>query len=775
MKTFWTLALLILLSVPVAFGQSLDRLVPHSLEQAAQADEPQVLHVTDQLMNSPEGIAARAAFRALKAQGWQPPAHKSTVALGDTMTFKVVNIEENMFENIDFKLMAEADRFLVWVELAELDNGNVDDDVIDEVVDAMGNQTPAGSINPNEGVIVNDEQIFGQPPNIDGDGKSDILLVDVRDGYDPEVGGGYVVGFISPNDLPGRGGNNRDVLYLDTFPSLDSRGVELLGETAAHEYQHLIHLNYDTNEDVLVNEGLAEWAEVANGYDGRTIRYLSEPLKYNVNMLRWSGNSSTLVGDDYQRGGLLTSYFAERIGVFNTGAITRQSANGAGGYSDALTAASAAFSLEDLLMDFHIANFLNDTNLDPRYGYTIPQRTSVRAAPTATFDARVATETPATSLSILPGAVQYYVWEQVTDLAVLLEEGTGAAGLSTTALLFQDGSFETRTVAPGQTTFMGDYSRIVLVMVNNSIIGPNVNLTLSADWLIEQSFQEEAFVFDDGSIADDFPVFTGLGATSMQATRFVVTPNAVLSKVAIAPYFEDVFDDALPTSSRDYTLTVWESDGNGLPGEVLFSLDVPNPPGNEFTTFNFSPEIDLADYQAQLSNLPDTVFVGMANRGTDQNHLILAMSESNVDENNAFVLLEGTWRQLWDLGYTPEGGERIEFDGLTLPIRATFLIPTGPVANEDEAEVPERIALSQNYPNPFNPSTTIEFALPQTAPVRLAIYDVLGREVAVLVDGVQPAGRHQVQVDARRWSSGMYFYTLASGGQQQTQRMVLVK
>ncbi|HMB90796.1 MAG TPA: T9SS type A sorting domain-containing protein, partial [Rhodothermales bacterium] len=750
---------------------------PRSLEQAAKADQsPQVLHITDQLMNSPEGLAARAAFRELKAQGWQPPVNKSTAAIGDTMTFKVVNIEENMFENIDFKLMAEEDRFLVWVELAELDNGNVSDEVVDEVVNAMGNQTPAGSINPNEGVIVNDEQIFGQPPNVDGDGKSDILLVDVRDGYDPGVGGGYVVGFISPSDLPGRGGNSRDILYLDTNPSLTSRGIELLGETAAHEYQHLIHLNYDTNEDTWVNEGLAEWAEVANGYNGRTIRYLNEPLKYNVNLLRWSGNSSALVGDDYQRGGLFTSYIAERIGVFETGAITREPAFGADGYRDALTAANAAFSLEDLLVDFHIANFVNDTSLDPRYGYTISQRTSVQATPTAVFDARVATETPATSLSILPGAVQYYAWDQVTDLAVLLEGGSGVSGLSTTALLVQNGSFEARTVDLGQTTFAGDYDRIVLVMVNNSIVGPNVNLTLSADWLIEQSFQEESFVFDDGTIADDFPVFTGLGAETMQATRFVVSPHAVLSKVAIAPYFEDVFDEALPTSSRDYILTVWGSDENGFPGDVIFSLEIPDPPGNEITTFNFSPEIDLADYQAQLSNLPDTIFIGMANRGADQNHLILAMSVSNVDENNSFVLLDGTWRQLWDLGYTPDGQtERVEFDGLTLPIRASFLVPTGPVANEDEAEVPERIALSQNYPNPFNPTTTIAFALPQTAPVRLAVYDVLGREVAVLVDGVQPAGTHQVQIDARRWSSGMYFYTLEANGQQQTQRMVLVK
>ena len=94
---------------------------------------------------------------------------------------------------------------------------------------------------------------------------------------------------------------------------------------------------------------------------------------------------------------------------------------------------------------------------------------------------------------------------------------------------------------------------------------------------------------------------------------------------------------------------------------------------------------------------------------------------------------------------------------------------------EETDEVPGAFALSPNYPNPFNPETTIPFLLPQQGHVRLSVYDVLGREVAVLVDGVRTAGRHQAHFDASRLASGVYFYHLAADGFRQTRTMVLLR
>jgi len=92
-----------------------------------------------------------------------------------------------------------------------------------------------------------------------------------------------------------------------------------------------------------------------------------------------------------------------------------------------------------------------------------------------------------------------------------------------------------------------------------------------------------------------------------------------------------------------------------------------------------------------------------------------------------------------------------------------------------QAELPERLELAKNFPNPFNPSTAIGYSLPEETRVRLSVYDLLGRRVAVLVDQQQEAGRHQVNWDASQFASGVYLYRLETEGHALTRRMTLVK
>jgi len=84
-------------------------------------------------------------------------------------------------------------------------------------------------------------------------------------------------------------------------------------------------------------------------------------------------------------------------------------------------------------------------------------------------------------------------------------------------------------------------------------------------------------------------------------------------------------------------------------------------------------------------------------------------------------------------------------------------------------------ALEQNYPNPFNPTTTIRYSLKELGKVSLRVYDVMGREVKVLVDGVQGAGEYSVVMDATGLSSGVYVYQLRAGGFVFTKKMMLVR
>ncbi|MBS1516564.1 MAG: S8 family peptidase [Bacteroidetes bacterium] len=89
--------------------------------------------------------------------------------------------------------------------------------------------------------------------------------------------------------------------------------------------------------------------------------------------------------------------------------------------------------------------------------------------------------------------------------------------------------------------------------------------------------------------------------------------------------------------------------------------------------------------------------------------------------------------------------------------------------------VPKGFSLSQNYPNPFNPATVINYELGTSSDVKLKVYDVLGNEIATLVNKKQDAGFYSVKFDGSRFSSGIYFYTLTSGNFAQTKKMLLVK
>jgi hypothetical protein len=108
-------------------------------------------------------------------------------------------------------------------------------------------------------------------------------------------------------------------------------------------------------------------------------------------------------------------------------------------------------------------------------------------------------------------------------------------------------------------------------------------------------------------------------------------------------------------------------------------------------------------------------------------------------------------------------------------------LPTGTSNNQNT--LPETYKLEQNYPNPFNPTTTIKYSIPLSKGVsngrgiltRLTVTDILGRQVAVLVNGYKPAGNYSVNFDASNIPSGVYFYKLEAGDFSYVKKMVVMK
>ncbi len=118
-------------------------------------------------------------------------------------------------------------------------------------------------------------------------------------------------------------------------------------------------------------------------------------------------------------------------------------------------------------------------------------------------------------------------------------------------------------------------------------------------------------------------------------------------------------------------------------------------------------------------------------------------------------------------GDTVHVGSTFNLDDLSLSGTATGI--------EVQPAEPATFSLSQNYPNPFNPSTMITYQTAKTGQVRLSVYDILGREVATLVNSVQPQGSHEVRFDAGALSSGVYIYRLETLGFVQQRKMVFQK
>ena len=95
--------------------------------------------------------------------------------------------------------------------------------------------------------------------------------------------------------------------------------------------------------------------------------------------------------------------------------------------------------------------------------------------------------------------------------------------------------------------------------------------------------------------------------------------------------------------------------------------------------------------------------------------------------------------------------------------------------NSEANSIPEKFALYQNYPNPFNPVTSIKFDLPKSTFVTLKVYDMLGKEAAVLINEEREAGSYNVNWNATEYPSGVYFYTIETKGFSETKRMVILK
>jgi len=175
---------------------------------------------------------------------------------------------------------------------------------------------------------------------------------------------------------------------------------------------------------------------------------------------------------------------------------------------------------------------------------------------------------------------------------------------------------------------------------------------------------------------------------------------------------------------------------------------------SEIDNFGFEVEKDTARVQQMFTAIPGSFIPG---HGTT----LVPHTYTFVDSNAT----SGSWAYRL---------KQIDLDGTVHAFDPVLVDLTITDVGSDPA-VPTSYALQQNYPNPFNPSTTIRYGLPHKSAVQLTVFNALGQQVAVLQNGEQEAGYHEVRFDGSGLSSGVYFYRIQAGDFVQAKRILLLR
>jgi hypothetical protein len=189
------------------------------------------------------------------------------------------------------------------------------------------------------------------------------------------------------------------------------------------------------------------------------------------------------------------------------------------------------------------------------------------------------------------------------------------------------------------------------------------------------------------------------------------------------------------------------------------------------STYYLSPVLDNANNKLYLFSIKAAA-VGLAYKVSTIN-LTTHQLYTSTGQNSVPYLFYDTPRLLLNDGRLLIAGGSVS-DNFN-PVDSTFFLTLLPTNVKNAAAIPSDYTLLQNYPNPFNPSTTISFTLPERTSVVLRVYNVLGEKVAVLFNGEKEAGKHNIEWNANKFASGVYFYELKTKEFTSVKKLILMK
>ena len=290
-----------------------------------------------------------------------------------------------------------------------------------------------------------------------------------------------------------------------------------------------------------------------------------------------------------------------------------------------------------------------------------------------------------------------------------------------------------------------------------SCLPPNAPSNLTAQVIYNPGPQVQLNWQDNSSDEDCFGIYKKLGYPSDPG-------NYEWIGIVQANVTQFLNTTVMPESTYTYRVFAYNWFGSNESNTATIAIPVP---------------VELISFTSEVKEDVVTLFWQTATETNNQGFEILRFAQNdNIGwERIGFVEGKGTTTEIQSYSFTdkPEPGKykyrlkQIDFDG------------TFEYSQEIEVEVkaPNVFSLEQNYPNPFNPSTVISYQLPENGNVTLKVYDVLGNEVATLVDEYRQSGKYEVEFNSSSIkhlpSSGIYFYQLKAGNYIETKKMILLK
>ncbi|MFH1853150.1 MAG: T9SS type A sorting domain-containing protein [Candidatus Neomarinimicrobiota bacterium] len=642
----------------------------------------------------------------------------------------------------------------IFVEDAVWLNGSnprVDLSAVQSILNAFDSATPADA---NKGIYQIATETFGAAPDVDGDPKIMILILDIKDGFTGS--GGYVAGyFFSINEyadgdpaIEGHRSNQTEIYYLDADPAnlLTDYGVENGMATAAHEFQHMIHWNYDDWEWTFINEGCATVSEVVCGYP-----IYSQSLyagETDIHLFDWRHNDDNVL-NDYSRSARWTLYLYEQFPNDYLRLLVNDTKVGITGIESALSnyAPATTRRFDDILIDWIVANYVDDPSIDSKYGYNY----SPLARPEPTFD-YYDTNVSLTTNSISSLGAHYIKFSRGTSLDIsfncqrydlVIKAYKSAATTVDDIILGQSYSFD---------GLGSEYSSVTFMVINT-----NENMALDYSFSSTGAGAGEAIeiVYEDGQPEGYLPLPPG----DTVAVFFNGIPGSILDSVKVA------FRNA---GQIDAVFARYEDSWN------------PSPVGTVFwgPTLVVQRKISPVPYPVPYENW--NVIDVSAEKLPATEDFIVALAIKDTTKPGVMVSAEAIDGVYHSMAYSQDDSRWLawvqdDYNVYKYLIRAYVHIPT--LAYEDQVVelLPGRFQLLDNYPNPFNPVTNISYYLPYSEFIDLAIYNLGGQLVEQLVSEKQPAGLQTINWDARNLSSGVYFYRIKAGAFEARNKCLLLK